>query len=331
MSTNVSYETWIERFREEHADRYEYGDILPRESGQNRKIEIFCKEHGLFLRYLGKHWRNTTVTGRKGGGGCPKCLTPFKGRQDYSVADWLDEFKDNQPIPYNYDKIEFLDKGSKVRVNCSNHGWFTQQKTAHASGTVGCAGCWVELRGRDFIAKAEKLFPDRYDYSSFEYTDSRVESKVICKEHGDFFIAPNRMLCGKHPCPSCYKVARSELHPGGVGGYSKKVFERDPELANAPSQVYYIKIGGYYKVGISTKLHKRLTALKSKSKMEIEILDEYSCSLYDAYRLEQYILLSNSKNRVRTTWSAELFDIDVLNGVSLASVIPDPTTLKHIP
>lgn len=330
MGKNISYEVWIERFKAVHGDKYTYGEILPREGQNNRKIEIFCKDHGLFTRYLGKHWRNVTTSGNVGGGECHKCLKIPK-RTGYSESDWVSDFKTNQPIKYDYSNAEFLSDKIRVKVECKEHGWFTQTKSTHASGTVGCRGCWTYLKGVEFKKKAEELFPGKFDYSKFVYTDSRDFSTIICKEHGEFQISPNRMLLGKHPCSSCYKVARSELHPGGIGGYTKKVFERDIQLSNQDAEVYYIKIGDYYKIGISTNTHRRLTALKSKSKMEIQVLDKHHCSLYDAYKIEQHVLLTYKDSRVRTKWSAELFDNDVLKDIPLSTIVPTDEILELIP
>lgn len=330
MGKNVSYEVWIERFREVHGDKYTYGEILPREGQNNRKIEIFCAEHGLFTRYLGKHWRNLTQSGNIGGGECPQCLVVPK-RHGYFESDWISVFVRNQPIKYDYSNMEFLADKIRVKVECKVHGWFIQYKSAHASGAVGCKGCWVYLREIEFKKKAEEMFPCKFDYTKFTYTDSRDFSTVICREHGEFQISPNRLLLGKHPCSGCYKIARSELHPGGVGGYSKKVFERDEELSNKDAEVYYIKIGEHYKIGISTSTHKRLTALKSRSKMEIEVLDRYSCTLYEAYKIEQYVLITHKDNRVRTKWSAELFDRDVLNSTRIEDIEPTAEVLELIP
>ena len=53
-----------------------------------------------------------------------------------------------------------------------------------------------------FIADAQKVWGDRYDFSEAIYTLSSNKVKVICQRHGPFFITANNLLRG-HGCPKC--------------------------------------------------------------------------------------------------------------------------------
>ena len=73
-------------------------------------------------------------------------------------------------------------------------------------------------------------------------------------------------------------------------------------------------IGQYFKIGITINLIQRINALKSKFKCDINIIDTFETTLYDAYLLEQNILLDYKELRTSTKESTELFIEDVLNG-----------------
>ena len=58
----------------------------------------------------------------------------------------------------------------------------------------------------------------------------------------------------------------------------------------------------------------QLNSLKSKFKSDISIIDTFETTLYNAYLLEQSILLGCKELRTSTKESTELFIEDVLNG-----------------
>lgn len=54
---------------------------------------------------------------------------------------------------------------------------------------------------KEFIEKSKKIFPE-YGYDKVDYSGNKKKVIVTCKEHGDFFVRPNDLLCG-HGCPVC--------------------------------------------------------------------------------------------------------------------------------
>ena len=56
-----------------------------------------------------------------------------------------------------------------------------------------------------FIAEAQKVHGDRYDYSEVEYVNTHVPVKIRCQQCGAFFLQePSSHLAG-HGCPKCNK------------------------------------------------------------------------------------------------------------------------------
>ena len=74
----------------------------------------------------------------------------------------------------------------------------------------GCKFCGMEkmaksksLTKQDFIKKAEKLFPNLFDYSLVNYKNNKTKIKIICKKCGKIIdIFPNNFLNSKfsHIC-----------------------------------------------------------------------------------------------------------------------------------
>ena len=55
-----------------------------------------------------------------------------------------------------------------------------------------------------FIEKSKTLYgDDAFDYSLVEYVNGYTEITLICKEHGEFKITPNKHLDIIGGCPEC--------------------------------------------------------------------------------------------------------------------------------
>ncbi len=60
---NYSTETFVEKAKEIHGDKYDYSKV--NYTLMNNKVCIICKEHGEFMQSAAKHILNKR--------GCPKC------------------------------------------------------------------------------------------------------------------------------------------------------------------------------------------------------------------------------------------------------------------
>lgn len=59
-----------------------------------------------------------------------------------------------------------------------------------------------KLTTLDFINRAIELHGEKYDYSEVEYCGFERKVRIICPEHGEFWITPHNHLNG-HKCPTC--------------------------------------------------------------------------------------------------------------------------------
>lgn len=57
----------------------------------------------------------------------------------------------------------------------------------------------------EFVARAKKIYGDKYDYSKIEYENATNPVVIVCSIHGEFSKAPYRHLRGSG-CPKCTKI-----------------------------------------------------------------------------------------------------------------------------
>ncbi|MAX51579.1 MAG: hypothetical protein CMH22_06325 [Methylophaga sp.] len=67
----------------------------------------------------------------------------------------------------------------------------------------------VKVTTKDFIEKAKIVHRDKYDYSKVVYVKSSQKVVVICKDHGEFEITPNKHL-GGGDCQKCAAISRAK-------------------------------------------------------------------------------------------------------------------------
>lgn len=73
-----------------------------------------------------------------------------------------------------------------------------------------CCSCYQKIKGdikasnfkSKFLERANDLYNNKYDYSKMKYKDSKIKSIIICPDHGEFLIEPQKHLRGRG-CPKC--------------------------------------------------------------------------------------------------------------------------------
>lgn len=111
----------------------------------------------------------------------------------------------------------------------------------------------------EFIAQAQAVHGDTFDYSGVQYVSQSVPVNVKCRIHGDFFPTPKKHIHEKTGCPRCARTKTSleaflaaavEVH-GTRYDYSKVLPRRahDPVIIVCPthgefSQVYAVHLKG---------------------------------------------------------------------------------------
>ena len=198
-------ETLIERFRAAHGDRYDYSKVKYVDATTH--VTILCPEHGEFLQ---------TPNAHKQGSGCAKCARATEGanRAARVRAELHERFRIAHGDRYDYSRVEYVDRSTKVTIGCREHGWFQQAPNHHWKGK-GCPKCADAERGlakraaarADILEKFFAVHGDRYDYSEFVYTRSMEKSTIVCSKHGPFLQTPGMHAAG-NGCPACAEDSR---------------------------------------------------------------------------------------------------------------------------
>lgn len=106
----------------------------------------------------------------------------------------------------------YVDNDTKITVRCKVHGnvWET---TAHrlSQQKFACRKCYDEYRAKTILNTKEKefkIFTDSYykplyDTSKIKYLGNKIKVLLICPEHGEFHLTPNKMKTRFDGCPYC--------------------------------------------------------------------------------------------------------------------------------
>lgn len=116
---------------------------------------------------------------------------------------------------YDYSKVVYKNKNTKVIIICKTHGEFKQTPNAHLNGKQGCPKCSIErigILGRltqdQVIKKFRKIHGNTYIYNKVVYISYNKKVIITCRIHGDFKQKPNNHIDNKNGCPKCGNLSR---------------------------------------------------------------------------------------------------------------------------
>lgn len=192
-----SQETVLQQFIETHGSRYDYS--LVNYTGAHVKVDILCKEHGVFKQTPNSHVK---------GSNCPLCA-------NQAAKDTLESFLQKLPEPfknkYDFSKVLYIDSVTKVEVICKDHGVFKTipRSLLRGHGCKKCANVVVgsknKLKPSDILLKANIVHDNKYIYSPIiDYKSNKDLLDITCPFHGIFKQAVVSHLRGQG-CPTCAK------------------------------------------------------------------------------------------------------------------------------
>jgi len=218
-----------------------------------------------------------------------------------------DDFRKVHGNRYAYDNVLFFNARTPVNITCYIHGDFEQQPRAHKQG-AGCPKCFHETNGisrrkpynmvrKEVIDKISNRF-SLYSFIEDTYTGAKSRLSLKCSECGRISEhRVNSVLTNKFGCrcnmPSIWSV---------------------DTYKNRPATLYYVKIGEFYKIGITlSTVSKRF----STENLPVRVVKEWK---FDKGVFNMERLLLNEYKSKRYTGStilknggdAELFSCDIL-------------------
>ena len=195
MRVSITNEDFIKRCIVTHGDKFDYSKVNYKTNREN--ILIICPIHGEFLMEPRNHLRSKS--------GCNKC----KINKNITDKEFIKKAKEVHGDKYDYSKIKYKNKFSKLNIICSIHGEFEQVARNHIMSGCGCQKCANNsvskhrtLGLETFIKKSNKTHNNKYDYSMVDYTNQLNRVKIICPIHGEFEQRPVEHLrgCGCQAC-----------------------------------------------------------------------------------------------------------------------------------
>jgi ssDNA-binding Zn-finger/Zn-ribbon topoisomerase 1 len=249
-----------------HGEKYDYSRVIYTRSSV--KVEIICPKHGSFWQSPSKHLMNR---------GCPQCgKESISKKLSMGTSEFIEKAKEVHGNFYGYENCKYVNTTTPVSISCPIHGKFTQAPAVHLIG-CGCNKCGRErttqlqrLPLEDFIARANAIHDNFYDYSQSKYNGLSQKIDIVCPRHGVFNQLAGNHLTGRG-CPSC-----------GGGPYSPI----------KPTQIYLIRfqtpIAEFWKLGITRQ------SIKSRYRHDKQYMKEcftFSCDNgLDAFNIEQSAL-----------------------------------------
>ena len=111
-------------------------------------------------------------------------------------------------LEYDYSKFIFKNYTTKSIIICKYHGEFnySYNNAIRSRTKIFCKECLKEYNRLNnkfiFLENMKNKFPE-LDFSKFKYKDEKTHGIVICKEHGELLLSPNRLKNSKYGCQYC--------------------------------------------------------------------------------------------------------------------------------
>lgn len=203
-------ESFIERARIYHGNRYDYSKVVYKNS--HTKVCITCPIHGDFLQKPNNHLK---------GHGCPKCGSEKLGDlYRGSIEDFLSRARKIHNDKYIYDKVVYKNAHEKVCIVCKEHGDFLQTPHNHLNGQ-GCPYCnssKLEDQVRRLLLENNIIFEEQKTWDWLIYKSTQWV---------DFFLPDFNLII---ECQGEQHFKAIDFF-GGEEGY-KNTIERDKNKKN---------------------------------------------------------------------------------------------------
>ena len=172
----MGLEKFLTNANKKHKNRYDYS-LIKEYKNNKEKIEILCKEHGVFTQRVNDHIIK--------GIGCPECT---QERFRLSTDDFINKANFRHKNKYTYSSdIVFKSNKDKIEIICKEHGMFEQSPNSHLNGQ-GCPSC-KESKGE--VSIRGFLLENKIDFESQKkFRECKYKSELFF----DFYL-PELNIC----------------------------------------------------------------------------------------------------------------------------------------
>lgn len=196
MLQDKETQEFIKNAQAVHGNKFSYKNTIYKKPRDKVRIICLKDDHGEFLQTPYHH------VSRKQG--CPKCMrNPKTDTKSFikKANKVHDEF-------FTYEKVEYVNSHIDVIITCPKHGNFTQRPNNHLNGE-GCVKCskkYLIYDQESFIARAQVVHGNKFNYDSVVYEAFHKKIGITCPNHGIFFQTPECHLRGYNGCRKCETI-----------------------------------------------------------------------------------------------------------------------------
>ena len=194
-----------------HNNKYNYNKTDYKNS--YTKVEIVCKDHGVFTQRPKDHLRSGGLHT-----GCPKCGDHKAARSRTKSTDYfLEKARSIHGDKFDYSRVNYKHTHKNVKIICKKHSLEFEVTPSNFFGNIhNCPECFKEINQNirlsleEFVKECREIHKDLYDYSIAEYSGitNKVDN-IICKKHGPFSQVGYAHKRGQG-CPNC-STSKGEL------------------------------------------------------------------------------------------------------------------------
>lgn len=231
----------------------------------------------------------------------------YKSKEERLEAGFkrlLSDNRLNRHPNYNFSNSVFTGQVDPITFRCDLHDKdITIKQAAYLKSDKNrCEECEEEFtefyQTEGFIAKANRRFNSKFDYSKVEDYKYKEPVIIICPIHGEFTQVPNVHLNSVCGCTKC-----GDEYAKSFGGHSRSAYIN--KTISDTSNVYIIKITGnneaFYKIGITSytvRERYKMGYLPEEYSIEVKhIFNDLDKGL--AYDFEKLLHKKNSINKYK--------------------------------
>lgn len=185
-----------EKFRERLLIEHPELELLSEYDGDKNYVTVKCKKHNYIF--------NVKPNSLHHGSSCQKCYDERRGNTTRkSTEQIINEFREIHGSKYDYSKVSYKNRKTKVCIICPKHGEFWQTPEKHIFRGQGCPKCAGRNKtNEEVINEFKKIHKDDYIYDKVNYVNNSTKICIICPIHGEFWQTPDKHLQGEG-CPIC--------------------------------------------------------------------------------------------------------------------------------
>lgn len=174
VKPQMNTKQFIEAAKQVHGDRYDYSKVVYEKS--IRKVEIICRHHGSFFVTPNNHLSKRV--------GCPTCAL---NRRKNTLDRFIEKARSVHGDKYDYSKVEYKDRSTRVQLICPEHGPFWITPEAHINRISGCPKCSMKkvMNGEsveDFLGRHVEVIPHDRTVLDGDELDFYIPSRNLAIE-----------------------------------------------------------------------------------------------------------------------------------------------------